>query len=332
MCNWFFCSWKKVGGEVVKLVSYQRKKEITTLENQVEWRAGLYVGKKVMDIADAVEGAPSTMQGLLNEWDKWYPCLLEQQLIEHEDMIPLEEIQLGAPIPRPPSFRDFYAFEQHVKTCRKRRGLEMVPEWYQLPVFYFSNPAAFIGTEANITIPKQTKSLDYELEIACVISKKGIDIPIERADEYIAGFMILNDWSARDIQREEVKVGLGPAKAKDFATSTGPWLVTADELSGRIIPSSNGNRYDLQMTARINGKQYSRGNFVDIYYTFAQMIARASEACFLYPGDVIGSGTAGSGCLLELGGGEQYKWLQPGDVVELEIDHLGTLRNTIIEA
>ncbi|MGG0756320.1 fumarylacetoacetate hydrolase family protein [Brevibacillus laterosporus] len=315
----------------MKLVSYQRKVEITSIRNQLEWRAGLYVGKGIIDIAHAVKGAPSTMQGVLDEWDKWYPCLLEQQRVEYGGFIPMEEVQLGAPIPRPPSFRDFYAFEQHVKTCRQRRDLEMVPEWYQLPVFYFSNPAAFVGTEASITTPKQTMSLDYELEIACVISKKGIDIPIEKADEYIAGFMILNDWSARDIQREEVKVGLGPAKAKDFATSTGPWLVTVDELQGRLIPSLKGNRYDLQMTASINGKKYSQGNFVDIYYTFAQMIARASEACFLYPGDVIGSGTVGSGCLLELGGGEQYNWLQPGDVVELEIDHLGMLRNTIIE-
>lgn len=316
----------------MKLVSYQRKEKLTPTRNQVEWRAGLYIGEGVIDVANAMKGAPTTVQGLLDEWDRWYPRLLEQQQqIKDCDLISLEEVQLGAPIPRPLSFRDFYAFEQHVKTCRERRDLEMVPEWYQIPVFYFSNPAVFGGTEAGITSPKHTKSLDYELEIACVICKEGIDIPIEKADEYIAGFMILNDWSARDIQREEVKVGLGPAKAKDFATSSGPWLVTVDELQGRLIPSLKGNRYDLQMTARINGEQYSRGNFIDIYYTFAQMIARASEDCYLYPGDVIGSGTVGSGCLLEIGGGELHNWLQPGDVVELEIDHLGTLRNTIKE-
>lgn len=204
----------------------------------------------------------------------------------------------------------------------------MVPEWYQFPVFYFSNPAAMHGTDDRIVRPKASRALDYELEIACVIGKSGINIPVEEADSYIAGFCILNDWSARDIQREEVKVGLGPAKGKDFATSIGPYLVTPDELEDLRIPGAEGSRYDLQMVAKVNGKEYSRGNFQEITFTFAQMIARASADCRLYPGDLIGSGTVGTGCILELGE-ENYGWLESGDIVELVIDRLGVLRNVV---
>jgi fumarylacetoacetate (FAA) hydrolase len=236
----------------------------------------------------------------------------------------LQEAELGPPLPRPSSFRDFYAFEEHVKTARSRRGLDMVPQWYDFPVFYFSNAAAIIGPEDEIVKPRNTSALDYELEIACVIGKQGINIAKETAEEHIAGFMILNDWSARDIQREEVKVGLGPAKGKDFATSIGPCLVTPDELADRKI----GDRYDLRMVARINGSTYSEGNFKSIYWTFGDMIARASEDCMLYPGEIIGSGTVGTGCILELGS-DRYPWLQPGDVVELEIERLGILRNRV---
>lgn len=204
----------------------------------------------------------------------------------------------------------------------------MIPEWYDFPVFYFSNAAAFSGHKAEIHRPKATVRLDYELEIACVIGKAGVDIPVDRAAEHIAGFAILNDWSARDLQLEEVKVGLGPAKGKDFATSMGPWLVTPDELEDVKITGAKGDRYDMTMVARVNGVEYSRGNFRDIHYTFAEMIARASADCPLYPGDVIGSGTVGTGCLLELGE-EKGGWLKPGDVIELEVERLGVLRNSI---
>ncbi|EJL41941.1 fumarylacetoacetate hydrolase family protein [Brevibacillus agri] len=309
----------------MKVVSYRP-------DEQTAWRAGLLLGETVRDIASALPGAPSTMQELLEQWDAWRERLasISESAPASETDVALQGVRLGSPLPRPASFRDFYAFEAHVKTARARRGLEMIPEWYEFPVFYFSNTAAFSGPEASIRRPKTTRWLDYELEVACVIGKAGTDIPVERAHEHIAGYSILNDWSARDIQREEVKVGLGPAKGKDFATSMGPWLVTPDELEAVRVPGEKGDRYDLAMVARVNGVEYSRGNLRDIHYTFAEMIARASQDCMLYPGDVIGSGTVGTGCILELGP-EQHGWLAPGDVVELEVERLGVLVNTISE-
>jgi len=242
-----------------------------------------------------------------------------------EMLLPLDEVRLVAPLPQPPSLRDFYAFEQHVATANRNRGRHVPPAWYELPVFYFGNHSAIYGPSADVPMPR-TAELDYELEIACVIGRAGRDIAEEDAEEYIAGFTIMNDWSARDIQREEMSVGLGPAKGKDFATSIGPWLVTPDELE--LFALADG-RYNLPMVARVNGVERSRGNFRDIYYTFAQMIARASRDASLYPGDILGSGTVGSGCLLELTGG-QGPWLAEGDQVELEITGLGVLRNQIV--
>ncbi len=259
---------------------------------------------------------------------------------------PENEVHLRAPIPEPPSVRDFYAFEQHVKTARAKRNLGMIPEWYQIPVFYFSNPAAINGPDDTIAYPKGTEWLDYELEIACVISKAGKDIAVEEAADYIAGYTIMNDWSARDVQRKEMLMSLGPAKCKDFATSLGPWLVTPDELADRRTGSGQSERYDMTMLARVNGAELSRGNFKDIYYSFPQLIAHASQNVWLKPGDIIGSGTVGTGCLLELAppipafpaderppapiSREQLRWLQRGDVVELEIDGLGVIQNTIV--
>jgi fumarylacetoacetate (FAA) hydrolase len=242
-----------------------------------------------------------------------------------EMALPLDEVRLVAPLPHPPSLRDFYAFEQHVATTTRNRGRAVPPAWYEVPVFYFGNHSAIYGPNAGVPIPR-TEELDYELEIACAIGRAGRDIAEEDAEEYIAGYTIMNDWSARDTQREETSVGLGPAKGKDFATSLGPWLVTLDELE----PFALGDgRHDLPMVARVNGVERSRGNFRDIHYTFAQMIARASRDAALYPGDVLGSGTVGSGCLLELTAG-QGPWLEPGDLVELEVAGLGALKNQII--
>lgn len=241
-----------------------------------------------------------------------------------EMVLPLSEVRLLAPLPRPASLRDFYAFEQHVATAAHNRGRQVPPAWYEMPVFYFSNHAAIYGPDDRIPMP-HTSALDYELEIACVIGWAGRDIAEEQAAEHIAGYTILNDWSARDIQREERTVGLGPAKAKDFATSLGPWLVTPDELEEYEL---GDGRYNLTMVARVNGVERSRGNFRDIYYTFAQIIARASRDVTLHPGDVLGSGTVGSGCLLELTA-DQGPWLAVGDVVELEVTGLGVLRNQI---
>jgi len=231
------------------------------------------------------------------------------------------------------SFRDFYSFEQHVRTARAARGLEMVPQWYDFPVFYFSNTASIVIHDAKIMCPTHGKWLDYELEVAAVIGRQCGDVKAEDADEVIAGYTILNDWSLRDLQREEVKVGLGPAKGKDFATSLGPFLVTPDELEDR----RSGKGYDLEMVVRVNGVELSRGNWRDIHYSFGEMIERASQGVSLQPGDVIGSGTVGTGCILELGAehvaaklGRDNGWLQAGDVVELEVERLGVLRNEIV--
>jgi len=241
----------------------------------------------------------------------------------------LDEVVLLAPIPELPTLRDFYAFEQHVKTGRAKRGLEMLPEWYEIPTFYFSNTSEISGPDATIPYPLGCQELDFELEIACVIGREGKNIALEEASDYIAGYTIMNDWSARDFQRKDMRLGLGPGKGKDFATSLGPCLVTPDELISRRSGSGSSERYDMPMLARINGQEVSRGNFKDIYYSFPQMVARASRNARLRVGDVLGSGTVGTGCLLELGT-TVHRWLQPHDVVELEIDGIGILRNRIV--
>lgn len=231
------------------------------------------------------------------------------------------------PLPPVASIRDFYAFEQHVKTARKHRGLDVPPEWYQVPVFYFSNPAGVIGQDDPVAAPQGSQALDYELELACVIGKVGRDIPPDdRALEYVAGFTIMNDWSARDLQRIEMAVGLGPSKSKDFATSLGPWLVSFDELADRY----RDGRLLLEMTAAVNGRVLSRGNAGSMYWTWPQLIAHASRETWLRPGDVLGSGTVGTGCILELTPEAVGGWLQPGDVVELTIERIGTLRNRVV--
>jgi fumarylacetoacetate (FAA) hydrolase len=243
----------------------------------------------------------------------------------------LRAAKLSAPIPQPTSVRDFYAFEQHVKAARARRGLEMVPEWYEVPVFYYSNHNAIVGPDGDVLMPRATQQLDFELEVACVIAESAVDVTARHAHELIAGLVIMNDWSARDVQRREMKMNLGPAKGKDFATSLGPWLVTLDELEDvRIDRGDAGSTYDLEMVARVNGKRVSRDNLASITFTFDQMIERASQDTWLYPGDVIGSGTCGTGCILELGPEAVGGWLASGDVVELEVERLGVLRNRIV--
>jgi fumarylacetoacetate (FAA) hydrolase len=233
-------------------------------------------------------------------------------------------------IPLPPlaSIRDFYAFEQHVKTCRKHRGLDMVPQWYEVPVFYFSNPVCVIGPDDPVTAPHGSAALDYELELACVIGHPARDLPADdSALHCVAGFTIMNDWSARDLQRAEMAVGLGPSKSKDFATSLGPGLVSMAELADCY---RDGRLY-LDMAAAVNGRLLSRGNASSMYWTWPQLLAHASRDTELQPGDVLGSGTVGTGCILELTPEVAGGWLKPGDVVELTIERLGTLRNTVVE-
>ena len=242
-----------------------------------------------------------------------------------KDSFGLDEVKFHSPI-HPTTLRDGYAFEQHVKTANRNRGREVPEEWYQFPVFYFTNPNAVFGDEDEIPYPPYTKALDYELEVAAVIGKAGINITPEDAPAHIFGYTIWNDWSARDIQRKEMAVGLGPAKGKDFASSFGPVIVTHDALADKA--TGRPGVYDLEMVARVNGVEFSRGNFKDMYWSFGDIIARASESVMLNPGDVIGSGTVGTGCLLELTK-FQGPWLNAGDVVELEIERLGVLRNKI---
>ena len=242
-----------------------------------------------------------------------------------KESLSLEEVNFHSPI-HPTTLRDAYAFEQHVVTANHNRGREVPEEWYQFPVFYFTNPNAVFGHEDVIPYPPYTNAMDYELEIAAVIGKGGTNIKPEDAPSHIFGYTIFNDWSARDVQRKEMIVGLGPAKGKDFASSFGPVIVTHESLADKA--TDRPGVYDLEMTARINGKEFSRGNFKDIHWSFGEIIARASEAVMLYPGDVIGSGTVGTGCLLELTK-FQGPWLDHGDVVELEIERIGVLRNTI---
>lgn len=235
------------------------------------------------------------------------------------------EVHLRAPL-RPISLRDGYAFEQHVKTANANRGRDVPEEWYQFPVFYYSNPHSAYGPEEVIPYPRYTKALDYELEIAAVIGQPGIDVGAEEAAQHIFGFTIFNDWSARDIQREEMKIGLGPAKGKDFASSFGPCIITLDELADRA--TGRPGVFDLAMSARINGIERSGGNFKDMHWSFGDIIARVSNETPIYPGEIIGSGTLGTGCLLELTKA-QGPWLDHGDVVELEIERIGVLRNKI---
>ncbi len=247
----------------------------------------------------------------------------------HHAEFALTEVRLLAPVLQPPAVRDFYAFEQHVKTARKRRGLDMDPDWYELPVFYFSNPYAIVGPDEDVPVPPGSVEMDFELEVGAIVGRGGADLSPDTAEQHIAGFCVMNDWSARDIQRREMKLSMGPVKGKDFATSLGPVLVTPDELED----TRSGRAYDLAMTASVNGMEYSRASLADIYWSFAEMLAYASRGTRVEPGDVIGSGTCGTGCILELSlvhGSERYPWLQPGDVVELGVERLGTLRNRVV--
>lgn len=225
------------------------------------------------------------------------------------------------------SFRDFYAFEEHVRTCRAKRGLEVVPQWYEQPVFYFSNPRSLVPDRAEVYAPARSEELDYELELGLVIGKAGRDISEADAWDHVLGFTIVNDLSARDLQRQEMAVGLGPAKGKDFATAVGPQIVPLDALRDRI---DRTGRLQLDMAARINGRERSRGNAGTMHFGWPRLIAQASRDADLLPGDLLGSGTVGTGCILELGPETTGGWLKPGDTVELEIERLGTLTTRIV--
>lgn len=269
----------------------------------------------------------------------WKELIIKKTKLNNLTTHNLEEVKLLAPIPRPNSLRDAYAFRQHVETSRRNRGLEMIKEFDDFPVFYFSNHNAIFGPNDDIQcMPSHFEKLDYELEIAILIGKEGINVKAENAKEYIAGFMIMNDMSSRGLQMKEMKLNLGPAKGKDFASVLGPYLVTPDELSGNIInEDDNGCNYDLQMTCSLNGKLLSKGNLKDMAWSFEKIIERVSYGATIYPGDIIGSGTVGTGCLLEINGTNKLKssdftevWLKENDLVEMEIEKLGKITNKII--
>lgn len=248
-------------------------------------------------------------------------------------LVPEDEARLLAPLPRPVSVRDGYAFRQHVETARRNRGLPMIPEFDEFPVFYFTNALAVVGPGEVRVGRRRLEKLDFELECFVVIGKTVTNPTLEEADDAILGYGVMNDLSARALQMEEMKLNLGPAKGKDFATAIGPWLVTRDELAGRLTPTPKGNVLDARMTAHVNGVQVSEGNVAQMDWTFAQIVQRAADGVTLEPGEVIGSGTVGTGCFLELNGSGITKdqWLRPGDVVSLAIDGLGTLAHTIVE-
>lgn len=290
---------------------------------------------------------PNNMSMFLNYWEEMYPVALKgEQAIREGRMTPdtvlrIEDVQMLAPVPLPTSCRDAYAFRQHVESARRNRGAQMIPEFDQFPIFYFTNHLSMQGPGDVFCMPDHFEKLDFELEAAIVIGKHGRNIRAEQADEYIAGFMIMNDMSARRLQMEEMLLNLGPAKGKDFSTVTGPWLVTPDELAPfEIAPKEGhvGKSWNLRMQCWVNGKPVSDGNLGDMHWTFAEIIERASYGVNLFAGDVIGSGTVGTGCFLELNGTGKLndpnyteQWLQPGDVVEMEIEGLGRLKNTIVQ-
>ena len=243
-----------------------------------------------------------------------------------------EDVNLISPVPNPPSVRDAYAFRQHVATARRNRGLKMIPEFDEIPIFYFTNHHAVFGEGDFPVRQRHTEKLDFELECAAVIGRGGRNISTGDADDYIAGFMIMNDLSARALQMQEMKLNLGPAKGKDFGSTFGPWLVTKNELEPYKQSSPDGDRYDLTMKAFVNDIQVSEDALANMTWTFAQIIERVSYGVDIFPGDIIGSGTCGTGCFLELNGSKITKnqWLNPGDIISLEIEGLGTLKNKII--
>lgn len=298
---------------------------VSFVDTQLTERVGLVVGESVHALAP---GRP--LVSLLGDDGEALERAGELARSQPAEVLALESLTLLPPIPRPPSFRDFYAFEQHARAGRRSRGQDLPNEWYEIPVFYFSNPAALAGDGAPIRMAPGTEMMDFEVEVAAVIGAGGSDISPEDAGRCIVGYMVLNDWSARDLQRKEMAVGLGPAKGKDFASTMGPCLVTADELE----PYRKGAAFDLEMTAAVNGAEYTRGNLADIYWSFEEMVAFASRGTRLQPGDIIGSGTCATGCIVELSqtfGPERFPWLRPGDRVEVAVQHLGRISNVIHE-
>ncbi|GGH81479.1 fumarylacetoacetate (FAA) hydrolase [Filimonas zeae] len=307
---------------------------------------GLLLNDYVYNLEAVHPELPNSMGMLLNYWEDSFPLLqdieksIEQGRVGKEKGQPLAQVQLLAPVPFPSSCRDGYAFRQHVEAARRNRNVPMIPEFDQYPIFYFTNHHSIQGPGKVRCMPDHFEKLDFELEVAIVICKGGRNIHAEEADSYIGGLMIMNDMSARRLQMEEMLLNLGPAKGKDFSTIIGPVLVTLDELAAFEVPAKEGHtgkNWNLPMKCFVNGVQVSDGNVNQMDWTFAEIIERCSYGVDLHAGDVIGSGTVGTGCFLELNGtgklnNPDYKeqWLQAGDVVEMEVGALGRLTNTIV--
>ncbi len=318
----------------MKLISYR-------LNNTISY--GVLVNNELYSLPQINASLPASMNAFLALEETGMEMARQTaQQIEAGTLTasPVNNYEILAPVPHPTSCRDGYAFRQHVEAARKNRGVEMIPEFDQYPIFYFTNHQAVEGPGPVYCMPDHFQQLDFELEIAIVIGKKGRNIKASEADAYIAGFTIMNDMSARKLQMEEMLLNLGPAKGKDFSTVIGPWLVTPDELAQKVAPTKAGHtglNYDLAMKCFVNDVMVSSGNVKDMDWTFAEIIERCSYGVTLYPGDVIGSGTVGTGCFLELNGtgkrldpNYQPQWLQNGDRVTMTIDALGTLENKII--
>lgn len=321
-------------------------KLVTYLKGGEEQQLAMVVNGYLYDMDSLHPDLPVSMGMFLNYWEDMFPIaqIYEKRILEGQSSKiagePYAAAAILAPVPHPTSCRDGYAFRQHVAAARRNRKVDMIPEFDQYPIFYFTNHNSIQGPGDIVCMPDHFEKLDFELEAAIVICKHGRNIPAAEADAYIGGLMIMNDMSARRLQMEEMLLNLGPAKGKDFSTVIGPMLVTLDELEPFEVPCKDnhtGKNWNLGMTCKVNGVQVSQGNLGDMDWTFAEIVERCSYGVNLYPGDVIGSGTVGTGCFLELNGtgklndpNYQEQWLQPGDVVEMEIEQLGVLSNTIM--
>lgn len=316
-------------------------KLVTFLNKNQESRTGWLQGEGIVDMNLASAELPTDMLTFIDDHEANFEII--KALGEVQPHYQLSEVQLLAPLPNPRSFRDYVGFEMHMQNASRSFGHKIGPAWYDMPIFYFTNHQAIYGPDDEIKRPTKETKMDIELEMACIIGKKGKDIKTEDATPYIFGYTVFNDWTARAIQKVEMEVPLGPHKGKDFANAIGPCIVTADEMEQYRIPLDEsifqdpirvphvaGSRFDIKMTSRINGETICEGNYKTVYYNFEQMIERASENnVTLFPGDMLGSGTVGWGSLIE-NAFSVHRPLEPGDVVELEIEGIGVLRNKVV--
>ncbi len=288
-------------------------------------RIGYLIGDQVVDLHLADNRLPTDMLTFIDHHEDYFKIISDLGYIRPH--YSLTEVKLLAPLPNPRSFRDYIGFETHMLNASKSFGHTIGPAWYEMPIFYFTNHQAIYGPDDDIKRPELETKMDIELELACIIGKKGKDIKAADAGNYIFGYTIFNDWTARGIQRKEMEIPLGPHKGKDFANAIGPCIVTKDEMDQYL---GAHDRLNIKMTAKINGTLICEGNYNTVYYTFNQMIERAAENnVTLMPGDILGSGTVGWGSLIE-NNFTVHRPLQPGDVVELEIEGIGVLKNKVV--